>query len=287
MTSPRRAKPRIVVVAHSVFDHPLDEEGNAIMPVPLAASVDGQSVLHGEIQLIPEFAGRGCYKSFDRPNPKTFTNRDYLQNIATQNHGNVMEHASVTFYVTGVSRSLSHELVRHRHMTPSQESQRYVPIDELRVVPPVLLEEAVTKHGEMILGPLLDLEDPEEATLKLQDYVDRQLDEWAEETAFEAIRKYRAEESFLRDVFPEAKKKVIREAAREHLPNCAETSLTVTGNFRAWLEFLMKRDSLAADKQFQRLAKMLAEDLAAIAPNVFDEVSRSLWTGAKAQEAPK
>lgn len=282
MTSPRRAKPRIVVVAHSVFDHPLDENGEAIMPVPLAASVDGQSALHGEIQLIPEFAGRGCYKSFDRPNPNTFTNRQYLQNIASQNHGNVMEHASVTFYVTGVSRSLSHELVRHRHMTPSQESQRYVPIDQLRVVPPVLLEEAIEKHARMILGPLI-----EDGKHRLQEYVDRKLDEWAERTAYEAIGNYQAEESFLRDVFPEAKKKVIREAAREHLPNCAETSLTVTGNFRAWLEFLMKRDSLAADKQFQRLAKMLAEDLAAIAPNVFDEVSKGLWSGGKAQEAPK
>ena len=281
MTSPRRAKPRIVVVAHSVFDHPLDEEGNAIMPVPLAASVDGQSALHGEIQLIPEFAGRGCYKSFDRPNPNTFTNRQYLQNIASQNHGNVMEHASVTFYVTGVSRSLTHELVRHRHMTPSQESQRYVPVDNLRVVVPVLTEEAIVAHSLRVAGP--KAEEPG----YLDELVEYHLDQWAETAAMRAINAYRKEEAFLRQQFPDAKKKVIREAAREHLPNCVETSLTITGNFRAWLEFLAKRDSLAADKQFQRLARMLATDLAAIAPNVFDEVSKGLWSGGKAQEAPK
>ena len=281
MTSPRRAKPRIVVVAHSVFDHPLDENGEAIMPVPLAASVDGQSALHGEIQLIPEFAGRGCYKSFDRPNPNTFTNRQYLQNIASQNHGNVMEHASVTFYVTGVSRSLTHELVRHRHMTPSQESQRYVPVDNLRVVVPVLTEEAIVAHSLYIAGPLA------EKPGYLDDLVNYHLDQWADDIAMRAINAYRKEEAFLRGQFPDAKKKVIREAAREHLPNCVETSLTITGNFRAWLEFLAKRDSLAADKQFQRLARMLATDLAAIAPNVFDEVSKGLWSGGKAQEAPK
>lgn len=281
MTSSRRAKPRIVVVAHSVFDHPLDENGEAIMPVPLAASVDGQSALHGEIQLIPEFAGRGCYKSFDRPNPNTFTNRQYLQNIASQNHGNVMEHASVTFYVTGVSRSLTHELVRHRHMTPSQESQRYVPVDNLRVVVPVLTEEAIIQNAIRVLGPLA--EEPGH----LDERVEYHLDMWAETAAMRAINAYQVEERFLRQQFPDAKKKVIREAAREHLPNCVETSLTITGNFRAWLEFLAKRDSLAADKQFQRLARMLATDLAAIAPNVFDEVSKGLWSGGKAQEAPK
>ena len=59
-----------------------------------------------------EFAGRSCYESFNKPNPATAKNKDYLANIIEQGHESVLEHGSVTFYITGVSRSCTHELVR-------------------------------------------------------------------------------------------------------------------------------------------------------------------------------
>ena len=60
-------------------------------------------------------------------NPANRTTRDYLENIKKQGHGSVLEHANYSVLVEGVSRSLTHELVRHRAgWAYSQLSQRYV-----------------------------------------------------------------------------------------------------------------------------------------------------------------
>src|SRR5688572_24839488 len=75
---------------------------------------------------LAEFAGRACYESWERPNPATATNHGYLSNILDHKHYSVIEHAHFTLWITGVSRGLSHELVRHRHFSYSQRSQRYV-----------------------------------------------------------------------------------------------------------------------------------------------------------------
>lgn len=74
-----------------------------------------------------EFAGRACYQSWSKPNPKTATNAGYIKHIIDVGHFSVLEHASVSFYITGLSRSCTHELIRHRHFSYSQLSQRYVP----------------------------------------------------------------------------------------------------------------------------------------------------------------
>src|SRR4051794_15196054 len=60
-----------------------------------------------------EFAGRVCYMSFgSRQSPRT--NREYIQNLIVQGHESVLEHASWTLLLSGVSRSFTHQLVRHR-----------------------------------------------------------------------------------------------------------------------------------------------------------------------------
>jgi len=77
-------------------------------------------------ELIVELAGRVCYMSWgDKQFRKT--NSDYIGNLINQEHGSVLEHAVWDLLLTGVSRSLTHELVRHRAGTGvSQLSQRYV-----------------------------------------------------------------------------------------------------------------------------------------------------------------
>jgi len=78
--------------------------------------------------LLPEFAGRICYKSFgDKQGRKR--NIDYIQNIKIQGHGSVLEHANLTFHCI-VPRYCSHEMVRHRAgWAYSQESTRYCKYD--------------------------------------------------------------------------------------------------------------------------------------------------------------
>ena len=71
-----------------------------------------------------EAAGRVCYMSFAKPRPGG--NETYLAHIREVGHGSVLEHAVWNCVFTGCSRSLTHELVRHRHFGYSQLSQRYV-----------------------------------------------------------------------------------------------------------------------------------------------------------------
>src|SRR5437868_5857910 len=71
-----------------------------------------------------EVAGRVCYMSFAKPRPGG--NHAYIDHILEVGHGSVLEHAVWNFLFANVSRSLTHELVRHRHFSYSQLSQRYV-----------------------------------------------------------------------------------------------------------------------------------------------------------------
>src|SRR6185436_8996725 len=90
---------RVQVIAQTQFTPPAD--------VPWETDADGG-------QALAEFAGRACYESWDKPNPATATNEGYLRHILEVGHLAVLEHATVSMYLTGVSRSLTHELVRHR-----------------------------------------------------------------------------------------------------------------------------------------------------------------------------
>ena len=85
-----------------------------------------QEYPNSDVESIIEFAGRGCYESWDRPNAATATNAGYIKHIMEVGHFSVIEHGVMSFYCRGLSRSLTHELVRHRHFSYSQLSQRYV-----------------------------------------------------------------------------------------------------------------------------------------------------------------
>ena len=88
-----------------------------------------------------EQACRTCYLSFHRYNPPAST-EDLIKKVIRKRHHSVLEHASATFRIKGGSRVFTHELVRHRLMSPSQESQRYVEYGKTRdydvVIPPTV-----------------------------------------------------------------------------------------------------------------------------------------------------
>lgn len=76
-------------------------------------TTDGES----DAGRLVEFAGRLCYQSWHKPNPATRTNDDYISHILEMKHYSVIEHAGFTVALTGISRAVSHELVRHRHFS--------------------------------------------------------------------------------------------------------------------------------------------------------------------------
>ncbi len=203
-------------------------------------------------QALVEFAGRACYQSWSKPNPKTATNAAYLQHIIDVGHFAVLEHASVSFYITGLSRSCTHELVRHRHFSYSQLSQRFVPEDDAHVVvPPGIegdpeLEEMFLKAADASRAAYTDLLAGLEA--KLVDVP--------------AGSNRPASPGTLR-------RKQARQAARAVLPNATETRIVVTGNYRAWRHFIAMRASEHADVEMRRLAITCLRQLVEISPAVF------------------
>jgi thymidylate synthase (FAD) len=188
---------------------------------------------------LAEFAGRACYQSYDRPNPDTATNAGYLANILTQQHFSVLEHASATFYIDGVSRALTHELVRHRHLSYSQLSQRFVNAATMEpVIPPAFADDG-------------DWSD------ELRDIFSDALDAYGE-----AVRHLEAKG---------LGRKQAREAARAVLPNMTSTAIVVTGNMRAWREVIAKRSSPAADAEIRELAGRILDHLRVIAPHTVQD----------------
>ncbi|WNM66874.1 ThyX-like thymidylate synthase [Mycobacterium phage Milcery] len=191
---------------------------------------------------LAEFAGRNCYRSFDRPNPATRENKDYLAHILEVGHESVLEHASATFYIEA-SRSVLTELERHRHLSFSVVSQRYVDPTELGVhVPPAIQECMGEIPGEI-----------------LRDAVEYAVG------SYEAIVRYL---SGVRGL----PRKQAREAARAVLPNMTNSPMVVTGNHRAWRNVIKQRWHTAADAEIRELAGELLKQLRQVAPNTYQDI---------------
>lgn len=199
-------------------------------------------------EMLTEFAGRSCYQSFHRPNPKTADTGDYLRRtLFEQAHWSIAEHASATFYITGVSRAFTHELCRHRHLSFSQLSQRFVDETEGNIVLPPAIRKAYKRaEGQGVDLPMMDaLLDSDVASAHAYESI-----VWALDVA-------------------DLPRKQAREAARAVLPNMMETRIVVTGNMRAWHEFLGKRLDPAADAEMQEVSGMIRDELYEVAPNIF------------------
>ncbi len=193
-------------------------------------------------QELIEFAGRQCYRSWGRPNQATATNEGYLEHIIEVGHLSVLEHGSATFHVGHVSRSLTHELIRHRHLSYSQLSQRFV----------------VAKNtGDFVVPPLFS---GNEAALNR-----------LERAWYSALDIYDELLAIAEDM-PETKRKEAREAARAVLPNMTPTDIVVTGNHRAWREMLMKRGTAEADAEICALAVEILGHLKGLEPNVYADL---------------
>ena len=206
---------------------------------------------------LAEFAGRLCYMS--QRNPAGRSTREYLENIKKQGHGSVLEHANYSLLFEGVSRSLTHELVRHRAgFAYSQLSQRYVDESEARfVVPPAVigddgLEELWRRQVEEALRCYVIL-----------------------------VEQLMGRYGWVGDKIH--RRKMAREAARAVLPNSTETKIVVTGNARAWRTMLELRASEGAELEIRRLAVAIIRALQSEAPGFFSDFE--IYEGGDRREA--
>jgi thymidylate synthase (FAD) len=194
---------------------------------------------------LAEVAGRLCYMSFAKPRPGG--NQAYLEHILEVGHGSVLEHAVWNFVFTGVSRSLTHELIRHRAgFGYSQLSQRYVDESIAEYVEPDCIANDLELHAL-----------------------------WCE-TIAQSHRAYVQLTEGLQRVFADEpdrtlRRKLARQAARSVLPNATETKIFVTANARALRHFIELRGNRHAEVEIRKLAIQVLQIMKQEAPNMFGD----------------
>lgn len=173
-----------------------------------------------------EKAGRVCYKS----KMKTYKKENlFIRNLIKKGHDSVLEHASATFLIKGFSRASSQQLIRHRHNSFSQISQRYVEEDGFKCIVPYSIKE--TTEALKIYEELIDYS----------------------QTAYNKLRNLG----------------IKKEDARMVLTNSTDTEIVTTANFRQWRNVLDLRLAKDAQWEIRKLANYILSILKHHAPNVF------------------
>jgi thymidylate synthase (FAD) len=203
-----------------------------------------------DAELLVEFAGRACYRSWEpglNPNVTRVRadQREYFANLLASAHGSVLEHASWTFAFRDVSRVFTHELARHRAGSAfSQESLRYVRLTDLGFRIP----EALEPVREQVVAIVEQLEE-------VQASLAETLDLDAEGVPF-------------------AVKKEVTSALRRLAPLGLSTDIVWTANARTLRHVVEMRTDPAAEEELRLVFGMVAEAMAREAPGLFQDFTR-------------
>jgi len=201
-------------------------------------------------ELLVEFGGRACYRSWEpglNPNVARVRTdqREYLENILRSAHGSVLEHASYSFALRNVSRVFTHELVRHRAGSAfSQESLRYVRLTDIGFrVPPAL--EPVRDQVVSIVEQLEAFQRDAAAALGVDD-----------------------------DGVPFHVKKEVTSALRRLAPLGLSTDIIWTANVRTLRHVIEMRTAPGAEEELRSVFGLVAELMLAEAPSLFQDFER-------------
>ena len=242
--------PKAFLIAETKVDHA------AIDHALLHLGVDGwMSDGETDADVLTEFAGKSCYMSFDRQLNLNLTkvggrtNEEYIQQGIIENkHGSVLEHSSVTFFLTNVSRVVTHELVRHRAGTAfSQTSGRYVRSDEIDMYLPDEL--AVYPEAVAVF---------QRANEQMED----NLAELVKVTGIETMTNF-------------GLKKRLTSAFRRILGNGQANHIVMTGNHRAWRHIIEMRTSVHAEEEIRVIMGDVAQQLKAKFPTIYGDMECS------------
>lgn len=184
-----------------------------------------------------ESAGRAAGICYDKEEKEDYAS--FIQGILRRGHESVIEHVGFTFRIEGVSRALTHQLVRHRLASYSQRSQRYVDEGEFGYVVPPSIQES--QEGEQ----------------KFREAMDHALERYNELKAMD----------------------IPKEDARFVLPNACETKIVVTMNARSLRNFLKLRMEKHAQWEIRQLAQKMYDLAYAVAPPLFEDMQTLRDTG--------
>jgi thymidylate synthase (FAD) len=186
---------------------------------------------NGTPDALIERSGRVCYGSVGHGDPETF-----IRKRMEAGHESIIEHASATFEISGISRACAQQITRHRIASYSMRSQRFADTDGVSIVVP----DSIKDHSEGALD------------LFVGQCVDAHL----------TYRKLR-------------KMGIPKEDARFVFPNAVHTHLIVTMNFRSWLNFLRLRLAKDAQWEIRQVAEQVLEQLSEVS-SVFTAVQQSI-----------
>ena len=178
-----------------------------------------------------EKAGRTCYKSESKITPDSSST--FVRNIILRGHESVLEHESITIRII-CDRGISHELVRHRIASYSQESTRYCDY----------------KGDIEFINPHPHISDESDEYMIWIDAMQ------SAENAYVTLREVG----------------VPPQLARNVLPNSLKTEIVVTMNLRSWRHFLILRTAKAAHPQMREIAGKIQELLRILLPAVFGDI---------------
>ena len=186
-----------------------------------------------------ETAGRVAYQSDEKREDGSA--EKFVRMIRSRGHESVLEHSSMTVLFNNVSRGFTHELVRHRLASFTQESTRYVDESNLKVVIP-------------------PDKDPDEKLVKLKigkEYYDISFQEWVEmnEQMYRGLK----EAGWM------------NQDARQILPIGIKSQIVVTCNFREWRHIFELRCSKAAHWEIRRVTLNLLIEVQKRIPAIFDD----------------
>lgn len=176
-----------------------------------------------------EEAGRTCYLSLDRMTDES--EKNFIRGCIRRGHHSILEHASASFRILGVSRAFTHQLVRHRLASFSQQSQRYVDEKSFNYIIP----------GEIAGNP--------EAAAIYREFIDRTRESYAR----------------LRELG------IKKEDARFILPNAAESQIVFSANFRELRSIFALRLERSAQWEFRKVCMQMLKILQREAPSVFGD----------------
>lgn len=241
-------QPKAFLIAETKVDYAAMDHALLHLGVDGWAS-DGET----DADVLTEFAGKSCYMSFDKNLNLNLTkvggrpNSAYIQDgIIGNKHGSVLEHSTVTFFLTNVSRVVTHELVRHRAGTAfSQTSGRYVRMDEVDMYLPVELMSIPGAAG--VFGRAVhDME----------------------ENLAELVRISGIEE--MKDF---GLKKRLTSAFRRLIGNGQANHLVMTANHRAWRHIIEMRTSVHAEEEIRVIMGDVAQQLKAKFPTIYGDMN--------------
>lgn len=193
----------------------------------------------------------------------------FVTHLAKIGHESPFEHATFTFGIEGISRSCSHQIVRHRIASPSQQSQRYVKNNQFEyIIPPQIEENAKAKelfvsamnNSQEIYNEMFDILFEEKYTLARKELIESH-ENWDKLSTESKVQLFYNLENKI--------EKEVIEDCRYVFPNACETKMVFTINARSLFNFFNKRCCNRAQWEIRELANEMLKQVKEVAPNIF------------------